>query len=87
MRDLTRGVPEGAAATNGCGLYEPLSAAVAAPANGLMVSTCANERGSSAHDRFCAVHKDDTCPTNFALVEDSSERDVIGPVPRVPLPP
>ena len=84
VRDHTRVDPEEGAATNGCVLIEPLSAAVAVPANGLVVSTCANERGSSAHFRIGAEHTRDTCPTSFEMTEASSERDVTGPMPRVP---
>ena len=81
MRDRTRAVPGGCAATVDCGLAEPSSPAEAGPMYRIG-GTCANERGPSAHNRIGAVHTKESCPPSFVLPEATSERDAVGPMPK-----
>ena len=79
--DRTRAVPGGCAATDECGLIEPASPAEAVPMYRIG-GTCANEGGSNSHNRVGAVHTKDSCPPSFVFSEATSERDVVGPMPR-----
>ena len=56
MCEPTRGDPGGSAATNKCGVQEPSLTADDVPANGFIVSICASNGLSNAHERTSAEH-------------------------------
>ena len=59
--DRTRGVPGQRAITDEDAQRTPPSTADSAPTNGVVVSVCANERGSIAHDGNCPAYTTGRC--------------------------
>ena len=79
--ERTRGVPGWCAITNEYGRIAPSSPADAVPTNGVVVSECANERGSIAHVDTGAVHTMGRCPQGGCTPAATCERIVKGPDP------